>query len=248
MPVRGSRNDDTPRRFSIGIETLYKAGDILDESGQLPVTPSQSLFTRSDISTICNYSDLLVSDTDITLKDYDDFGKTTVKPTYAIPTAYMPNLKANVYAIANSIIKDQTYTTIGYGDAKKRLNYYDRVVISNSQNSDYFHNYAFIYALYTDNAPYIDAQKVPHYAGLKPIGESYLGTGLLDPNAINSFYKTNKILFGDQGNNISDEIVTNYKIHANDVKQFSCVKICGNIKVQEIYMSGNILISFFEII
>lgn len=211
-----------------------------------PAATVASIFTDKNIKTMCNYSDLLVSGKNITLKDYDDAGKTAVKPTLNIPTAYMSNLASNYYAIANAIINPQMYTSLSYGDARRRTDYYNRVVIDYSKTSDYNTDCAFAYCLYTDNVPYIACQKIPRYSGMEPIGNCYLGGQILDDISISSYYKTNKILFGDNGNDISNEIISNYKLHGNDIKQFSTTKVFGNIRVEEIYLKDNSIISFFK--
>lgn len=230
---------------SVASETISIPNGLVTEPMKPIVT---SVFDSKNISAMCNYNDLLVKGSDIKLKDYDDFGKTTVKPTYTIPTAYMPNLNTNYYSIANAIINPQMYTSLGYGDKKRRVRDYDRVVLDYSETKEIgLTNFAFIYEFYTDNEPYNDCQKTS-FAGLKPIGDSLIGTQFLDTASISSFYKTNKILFGDQGDSISDDITNNYKLHANDNKQFSTQKDFGKIRVNVQYSKDEVLVTFFEIV
>ncbi|MBU3173300.1 Ig-like domain-containing protein [Clostridium estertheticum] len=204
-----------------------------------PIVPS--VFIRKDISSICNYGDFKVNGEDIILKDYNDFEK-KVKPSYTLDSTYNSKLKTDVYSIANAIINPLMYTTLGYSTD------YNRVVIEYSKTANpSITDFAFAYALYTDKTPYIESQQLPHFIGLKPLGKVYMGMQFLDDASINSFYKTNKILFGEQGDDISDDIVNNYKLHSNTSHGFGYGKNFGNIRIEANYSKNSTTISFYEI-
>ncbi|WP_291633735.1 Ig-like domain-containing protein [Clostridium sp.] len=208
-------------------------------------TIQASVFTRSDIKTISNYSDITVSEKDIILKDFNDLG-TNIKPSYTIPTAYNSKLKTDFYDIANTIINPQMYTTLSYGDEKKRLMYYDRVKISYARTKVMgLTDFAFSYGLYTNETPYLDYSNLSYSDGYKPLGTVYMGTQFLDNASINSFNKINKILFGEQGDDISNEIVKNYKLYSNDIDGFGGQKDFGNIRIEANYTKELTIIQLY---